>query len=258
MAEPDGSGKRGRLSRPLVLAAAVSLADREGLAALTMRRLAADLGVESMALYRYTPGKEALLDGLVEAFFAEVNERLRSAAGSAGGPGPDDRAGAGAAPPAWRAELRRIARTFAAVAHAHPAILPLVATRPLTVPMARRPEPVLRLTEHILAVLGRAGFDDATALAVYRAFVAWNLGSLLVDKRQVVDNPEEPEPMLRLGLHRLPAADYPRLRALVPRLAEYDAERELVAGLDSLLDGLPGPPGDSFYADFHSDGTGLR
>lgn len=133
------------------------------------------------------------------------------------------------------------------MAHAHPAILPLVAVRPLTVPVARRPAPALRLTEHVLAVLTRAGFDDSTALAVYRAFVAWTLGCLLVDKRQVVDNPDEPDPLLRLGLHRLPAADYPRLRALVPRLTEYDDERELLAGLDSLLTGVPEAPLDSFH-----------
>ncbi|WP_030243984.1 TetR/AcrR family transcriptional regulator [Streptomyces sp. NRRL S-350] len=235
MVDRDGPEKRGRLSRPLVLGAAVALVDREGLAALTMRRLAAELGVESMALYRYTPGKEALLDGLIEAYFTEINDWLRTNAAS------------GSPEPGWRLELRRIARAFAVAAHAHPEILPLVATRPLSVPMARRPVPVLRLTEHILAVLGRAGFDDATALTVYRTFVAWNLGCLLVDKRQVVDNPEEPDPVLRLGLHRLPAAEYPRLRALVPRLAEFDDEREMLAGLDSLLDGMPQPAPDAFY-----------
>ncbi|MET8627030.1 TetR/AcrR family transcriptional regulator [Kitasatospora sp. NPDC004669] len=237
MVERDGPEKRGRLSRPLVLDAAVALVDREGLAALTMRRLAAELGVESMALYRYTPGKEGLLDGLIEAYFAEVNARLRTSAHT------------DLQEPEWRLELRRIARAFAAAAHAHPEILPLVATRPLTVPMARRPAPVLELTEHILSVLGRAGFDDATTLTAYRTFVAWNLGCTLVDKRQVVDNPDEPDPLLRLGLHRLPAAEYPRLRALVPRFADFDDEREMLAGLDSLLNGIPEPPLDAFYGD---------
>ncbi|MEU5432167.1 TetR family transcriptional regulator [Streptomyces sp. NPDC020719] len=242
MVERGGPEKRGRLSRPLVLAAAVSLVDRDGLAALTMRRLAADLGVESMAIYRYFPGKEALVDGLVEAFFAEVNERLRSTA-------EESRADRDAEPAdrAWRAELRRIVRTFAVVAHAHPEILPLVATRPLSVPVSRRPAPALQLTEHILAVLGRAGFDDATALMIYRAVVAWNLGCLLVDKRQVVDDPDEPDPMLRLGLHRLPAAEYPRLRVLVPLFTEYDDEQEMIAGLDGLLNRMPEAPLDSFY-----------
>ncbi|MGK4579708.1 TetR/AcrR family transcriptional regulator [Kitasatospora sp. HPMI-4] len=230
--------RRGRLSRPLVLSAAVALVDQEGLTALTMRRLAADLGVESMAIYRYTPGKEALLDGLVEAFFVEVNTRLRSSAEATGGDGPER---------AWRAELRRIAAAVASVAHAHPAILPLVATRPLSIPMARRPAPVLQLTEHLLAVLERAGFDHATSLVIYRMFVAWSLGCLLVDKRQVIDNPDEPDPVLRLGLHRLPADQYPRLRAMVPLLAEYDDQEELLTGLDSLLSRMPDAPLDSFY-----------
>ncbi|WP_316527755.1 TetR/AcrR family transcriptional regulator [Kitasatospora brasiliensis] len=236
MAEQDAPERRGRLSRPLVLGAAVALVDREGLAALTMRRLATELGVESMALYRYTPGKEALIDGLVEAYFDEINARLRT--GTRRDTPRED---------GWRAELRRIAQAFAATAHAHPEILPLVATRPLAVPVARRPASVLELTEHILAVLGRAGFDDAGSLTVYRTFVAWNLGCLLVDKRQVVDNPNEPDPVLRLGLHRLPAADYPRLRALVPRFAEFDDDAEMLAGLDSLLDGMPKPSLDGFY-----------
>ncbi|MCC0093565.1 TetR/AcrR family transcriptional regulator C-terminal domain-containing protein [Streptomyces flavotricini] len=246
MDEPDTPERRGRLSRPRVLAAAVALVDREGLTALTMRRLATDLGVEPMAIYRYTSSKEALLDGLVEAFFSEVNDRLRTTADTDAGPSRDP-VGAPVGILPWRAELRRIARAFAAVVHAHREILPVVATRPLAVPVARRPAPALQLTEHILAVLGRAGFDDATALTIYRAFVAWNLGRLLVDKRQVVDDPDEPDLLLRLGLHRLPAAEYPRLRALVPKFAEYDEEQELIAGLDSLLNRMPEPPLDSFY-----------
>ena len=54
------------LSRERVLVAAVALADAKGVPALTMRRLAIDLGVEAMSLYYHLPGKEALLDGLVD------------------------------------------------------------------------------------------------------------------------------------------------------------------------------------------------
>lgn len=63
---------RAPLSRDRVVAAAVRLADDEGLASLTMRRLAADLGVEAMSLYHHVPGKEQLLDGLAEAVVAEI------------------------------------------------------------------------------------------------------------------------------------------------------------------------------------------
>jgi AcrR family transcriptional regulator len=60
------------LSRERVLASAMRVADAEGLAAVTMRRVAADLGVEAMSLYHHVPSKEALLDGLVEALVAEL------------------------------------------------------------------------------------------------------------------------------------------------------------------------------------------
>jgi AcrR family transcriptional regulator len=56
-----------------VLAAAMEVADNEGVSALTMRRLAADLGVEAMSLYYHVPGKERLLDGLTEAVLVEIN-----------------------------------------------------------------------------------------------------------------------------------------------------------------------------------------
>ena len=60
------------LSRERVLAAAMAIADAEGIAAVTMRRLAAELGVEAMSLYYHLPGKDGLLDGLVEAVIAEI------------------------------------------------------------------------------------------------------------------------------------------------------------------------------------------
>ena len=69
----QAKASREPLSRERVLAAAVALADAEGLPALTMRRLAADLGVEAMSLYYHLPGKEALLDGLVDTVVGEID-----------------------------------------------------------------------------------------------------------------------------------------------------------------------------------------
>ncbi len=64
------------LSSERLIAAAMHLADAEGLAALTMRRLAADVGVEAMSLYHHVPSKEQLLDGLVDAVLAEINSAV--------------------------------------------------------------------------------------------------------------------------------------------------------------------------------------
>ncbi|GAA3828831.1 TetR/AcrR family transcriptional regulator C-terminal domain-containing protein [Streptomyces coacervatus] len=219
-------GRYGRLSRERVLAAALQLVDREGLSALSMRRLGAELGVEAMALYRYAASKDALLDGLVEALYLELEESL------AAGPeaGPTDAA------PAWRAELHRIARATYDVCLAHPQAVPLLTTRMLAVPLARRPLAVLKDHERVLALLREAGLDDAGTAAAFRAFTAWLLGYVSVELRPMVDNPDEQEPAFRLGLHRMPPQELPRLREAAPALTEPGGPEGLTAGLDALLD----------------------
>ncbi|MCH0569119.1 TetR/AcrR family transcriptional regulator C-terminal domain-containing protein [Streptomyces sp. MUM 136J] len=222
-------GRYGRLSRQRVLATALELVDREGLSALSMRRLGAELGVEAMALYRYAEGKDALLDGLVEALYLELAERL---AAEAPDPGTE---------PEWRAGLHRIARVTYDVCLTHPQAVPLLATRLLAVPLARRPLAVLQDHERVLGLLRRAGLDEAATAAAFRAFTAWLLGYVSVELRPVVDNPDEPEPAFRLGLHRMPAQELPVLRETTPVLAERGGPDGLAAGLDALLDRFTEP-----------------
>lgn len=216
-------GKYGRLSRERVLAAALEVVDREGLSALSMRRLGAELGVEAMALYRYAPSKDALLDGLVEALYSEIGEVLAADAEQRGGP---------------RAELRGTAVATYRVALAHPHVVPLLATRILSVPLARRPHAVLREHERVLALLAGAGVPEPAAPTAYRALMSWLLGYLFVDLQAMTDNPEETDPGFRLGLHRIPAQDFPQLRRLAPALAERGGDAELTTGIDALLDRL--------------------
>ncbi|TQJ91459.1 TetR/AcrR family transcriptional regulator [Streptomyces sp. SLBN-31] len=217
-------GRYGRLSRERVLASALELVDREGLSALSMRRLGAELGVEAMALYRYAAGKDALLDGLVEALYLELAERLDA--------GPD--ADADAAP--WRTELHRVARITYEVCMAHPHVVPLLTTRMLAVPLARRPLAVLKDHERVLDLLRRAGLDDAGTADLFRAFTAWLLGYVSVELRPMVDNPDEEDPAFRLGLHRMPPQDLPGLRRTAPALTERGGAEGLAVGLDALLD----------------------
>ncbi|MFC4472680.1 TetR/AcrR family transcriptional regulator [Streptomyces xiangluensis] len=219
-------GRYGRLNRERLLAAALGLVDREGLSALSMRRLGAELGVEAMALYRYAASKDALLDGLVEALYLELEERLDAE------PGPGTEAGTGA----WRSELHRISRATYDICLTHPQAVPLLATRMLAVPLARRPLAVLRDHERVLALLREAGLDNVRASAVFRAFTAWLLGYVSVELQPMVDNPDEQEPAFRLGLHRMPSQELPRLRETAAALAEPGGPEGLTAGLDALLD----------------------
>lgn len=254
-------GRYGKLSRERVLAAAVALVDREGLSALSMRRLGAELDVEAMALYRYADNKDALLDGLVEALYIELEESLAAGRDEDAGPGSVKAAGSGpgkaggsgsgsgkaagagrkrgARVPEWRAGLHRIARETRRTALRHPQVVPLLATRILAVPLARRPLPVLRHQEQVLELLSQAELTEEAAAAAHRAYTAWLLGSLFVELQALDDEPDEPDPSFRLGLHRMPARELPLLRAAAPALAgEHDGPGELTAGLDALLDRL--------------------
>ncbi|MEU6537910.1 TetR/AcrR family transcriptional regulator [Streptomyces sp. NPDC047000] len=219
-------GRYGRLSRERVLACALRLVDRDGLSALSMRRLGAELGVEAMALYRYADGKDGLLDGLVEALYLELDERLAREPAAAD---------PGTVPP-WRTELHRAARALYDVCVAHPQVVPLLSTRMLAVPLARRPAAVLREHERLLVLLSGAGADEARTAALFRAVTAWLLGYVSVELRPMVDNPEESDPAFRLGLHRMPPRDLPTLRERVPSLAGRGGPEALAAGLDALLD----------------------
>jgi AcrR family transcriptional regulator len=116
-ARADRADRTG-LSREQVLDAALDLVDRDGVAALSMRRLGAELGVEAMTLYHYLPNKDALLDGIVERVMAQADTTLTS--------GPWDRA------------LTDYARSLRATLLRHPGAALIVATRPAVTPETLR------------------------------------------------------------------------------------------------------------------------
>ncbi len=150
--------------------------------------------------------------------------------------------------PDWRAQLRAVARDFRRPALAHPLVVPLLVTRPLATPLGLRSQAVLRPLEDILALLTRAGFSGAEALHVYRALFGFLFGHALNELQEIVENPDETDDLLRLGLYRLPIGEFPLLRELAPVLAGYDGVAELERGLDILLTGLAenAPEGDAF------------
>ena len=208
----------GKITREMMLAAALEIIDRDGADGLTMRRLARALDRDPMILYRHAPGKAALLDGVAETVLAQL--QVDSAA------------------PDWAAELRAIARRYRQLALAHPHVVPLLVTRPLATPLALRPPGTLRPLEDILALLTHAGFSGPDALHIYRALFGFLHGHVLNELQELVDNPDETDDLLRLGLYRLPITQFPLLRGLASALACYDGAAELERGLDILLAGL--------------------
>src|SRR5271170_3263323 len=208
----------GKITRELVFKVALELIDRHGADALSMRRLGAALGRDPMILYRHAPAKAALLDGVVETVLGQLKVD------------PAD--------PDWAAQLRGVARQYRALALAHPNVGPLLVTRPLATPLALRPRGTLRPLEDVLDLLTRAGFSGQDALHIYRALFGFLNGHVLNELQELVENPDETDDLLRLGLHRLPIGEFPLLRSLAPVLAAYDGAAELERGLDILLTGL--------------------
>jgi AcrR family transcriptional regulator len=214
-AAANGTGK---ITREVVLAAALEIIDRDGADALSMRRLAAALNRDPMIIYRHAANKAALLDGVAEIVLGQLK--------------------VDSADPDWAGQLRNVAREYRRLALAHPRVVPLLVTRPLATPLALRPPGTLRPLEDVLALLTRAGFTGPDALHIYRALFGFLHGHVLNELQEVVDNPDETDDLLRLGLHRLPITEFPLLRSLASVLASYDGAAELERGLDILLTGL--------------------
>jgi AcrR family transcriptional regulator len=217
------------LDRERVLQAAIEFIDRHGLAALTMRRLGAQLGVEAMALYRYVPGREDLLDGVVDRVVDSLFDDDDV---------PDDihlEHSSG-----WPDYLVRLAHGLRRIALAHPAVFPLIASRPPAAPWVRPPLRSLRMVESFLQNMQQGGFSDQAAVAAYRAYSSFLLGHLLLEVTQLgvqvsmLDLPEgDPDARARTDLRR-----YPHLMELEPLLAQNKSAAEFEESLENLLDRL--------------------
>jgi AcrR family transcriptional regulator len=153
---PDHGAPRQRLTREKVLAAALEFVDANGLAALSMHKLGAELGVQGMSLYSHVASKDALLDGIVEAMTWEAQMPP--------GSGSD-----------WRDALRHLAAEIRGVILRHPAAAPLL--------VSRRIMPTRRLEQidAYLRLLMRAGFTEDRAMDVLRTVVLYAHGYALAE-----------------------------------------------------------------------------
>jgi AcrR family transcriptional regulator len=211
------------LDRKRIVRAAVAFIDEHGLAALTMRRLGGVLDVEAMSLYRYVPGREDLLDAVVDTIIDEMY---------------DDEDVIEAPRDGWQDYLQRLAHGVRRVALTHPRAFPLVASRPPEAPWLRPPLRSLQWVERFLGALTGEGFDELAAVAAYRAFTSFLLGHLLLEASahgadlgplDVLDDGESENPAL-IG--------YPLVRKLSGALSEDHAGAEFEESLENLLDRL--------------------
>ncbi|MEZ0095857.1 TetR/AcrR family transcriptional regulator [Streptacidiphilus sp. EB129] len=152
-----GRGPQPSLSLDAIVGSAVALADAEGVEAVSMRRIAAELGVGTMSLYRYVETKDDLLD--------LMTDQVMGGGGGLGDPLTDD----------WRADLRGIAHGYRRLMLTHPWVLPISASRPPLGPN------VLRRTERLLGVLDGQGLSIDEMSRLTGTLIAWVRGVVLTE-----------------------------------------------------------------------------
>lgn len=199
---------RAPLTRERILKAAVRLVDEQGLEALSMRRLGAELGVEAMSIYNHVADKDALVDGVLDTVLREVRLPSRNLA--------------------WEVQVRRIAHGVRNTARRHPNLAPLYGTRGLTSLEGFRP------IERWYQLLREAGLEPQAALGGVLALTEFLVGNITTElaAMQVTQHRDT------LRRIELVPPDHPYLAELGRAFLAREPEEDFEAGLDLLLDGL--------------------
>jgi len=210
-------GERTRLTRAAVVDRALALADASGLDALTIRKLATELGVTPMALYWHFRGKDELLEGIAERLWGELDTSVDATL-----PWPD--------------QLRALLTSLIGVLRAHPAATQLLAQS------EKNSEAALNAIEVTLELLRSAGFSPQDASALAR-FALWT-GIMLVMSEpgiELIDGEERTELQRKkqVVLATLPPSRYPRLvECAIPMTACDDPETHYNFGVDMFMAGV--------------------
>jgi len=203
------------LNKQRVLRAAVALADRDGVRSLSMRKLAQQLGVEAMSLYHHVANKDAILDGIVDVVFAEIEL-------------PSGQAD-------WKAAMRQRAISARQALLRHPWATGLMESRSTPGPAT------LRHHDAVLGILRDAGFSVELAAHAFSVLDSYIYGFALQEANLPFQTTEELAAMADTILEHLPADEYPHLTEMtVDHVLQpgYHNGNEYLFGLELILDGL--------------------
>jgi TetR/AcrR family transcriptional regulator, tetracycline repressor protein len=215
-------GERPRLSKVAVVDRALKLADAEGLDALTIRKLAQDLGVTPMALYWHFRSKDELLDGLAERVWSEIDVRVEDSL-------------------PWSARLRVGLESLIVVLRAHPCAPQLLLGH------EKRSESGLRAADTTLEILLGAGFDPPHAVEIMRSAL-WTAIMLVMSEpghhpgKSDEENAEDLR-RTRIEFSLLPVDKFPRLVEFATLLTDCnDPEFHYRVGVDMFIAGVASLP----------------
>ncbi|MEC3958478.1 TetR/AcrR family transcriptional regulator [Nocardia sp. CDC153] len=228
-ARPEPAGRRPRFTREQIAAAALHIADTEGFEAVTMKRIAAELGAGTMTLYYYVRNKADIVALMQDAILADQLV-------------PDAELHAG-----WRQATIAIARRTRAVLMAHP-------WSPAALTAATFGPNAMRHMEQNLAALAGTRLTAREKMELIADVDAYVLGASLqaietLSRAELIESdPESATTAVEFGRGLLRTGDFPQLNALNDQLSETDSARppmtadaltdQFDRGLQALLDGL--------------------
>jgi AcrR family transcriptional regulator len=199
------------LSRPRIIAAALRYVDEHGLAALSMHRLGAELGVKGMSLYKHVADKDDILNGIVELLWSTFECEFE--------PGPD-----------WRTSVFSLATALRAFVHRHPNAAPLLINRPI-VPVA-----ALRVMRPLISAPASGRPPDEQVVPVLRTVTIYALGYALTELNWFPAAAPECAPV---GRDLVPAGAEEELLAVADVFCGcVDMAAQFELGLDLMLRGL--------------------
>ena len=211
----DSPPTRSALSRDRVLHAAVAVADADGVAGLTIRSLAAALGVKPMSVYHYVANKDEILDGIVDLVFAEID--LPTSGGD------------------WRLQMRCRANSARQALRRHTWAIGLMESRSAPGPAT------LRHHDAVIGALRAAGFSVALTAHAYALLDSYIYGFALQEASLPFTGPDgvgdAADPILR----QFPASEYPHFLEMATEhilIPGYDFGDEFEFGLTIILDAL--------------------
>jgi len=197
-----------QLTRSRIIATAIKLIEADGVEAVSMYRLATELGCSVMCLYRHVPSKCALLDGVADEVMSAIEVTSL----------PQGR---------WDERLQAQAMAFRKIARAYPRCAMAAVSRR---PMSAR---ILRPAENALAVLADAGFEGQAAARIVRAFLAYTVGSI-VREVGVAPGLTDGDDAITAG-PPLRQSEFPQITQLSAELRASDPEADFEFGLALLL-----------------------
>jgi AcrR family transcriptional regulator len=212
---PAEVANRAPVNAERTLGVALAVADAEGIEAVTMRRLARELGVEAASLYHHVNGKEQILDGLVEAVAAEIEPPI---------PATD-----------WREAISQRAHNTRASLRRHPWSVSLMASRTTPGPAT------LRLLETGIRCFREGGFSVLLAAHAVSTVDSYVHGFVLQEVNLPFRDESELAAMTGAIMETFPASEFPYLFEMtVQHVLQpgYNYGNEFDSGLKVVLDGI--------------------